>query len=219
MTSKRLHLVFTAVIILLFVGLAAGAYGANKLLSSEANSLTALKAKNQALTQEQQILIKSKSDIKKYAELEKITRSVVPEDKNQAEAVREVVNIASANNIKLASIAFPASSLGSGVKTVSSTGATAAAPSSPAAGAAGGSKSGALSQLLPVKNIPGVYLLVITVSGDPNQPVPYNKFVSFLSSLEHNRRTAQVSTITLQPNNENRSLLSFTLTLNEYIKP
>ena len=212
MNSKRVYLVLILLVGLLLIGLVAGAYGVNKLLAKKAVELTQLKAKSQALDQEKVSLTKAKSDIKKYAELEKIAQSVVPEDKNQAAAVREIVKIAESNNVKLASITFPASTLGSGP--------AGASTPRPAPAAGGGSKSsGKLSQLEAVKNIPGVYQMVITVNGDSNQPVQYNKFISFLDDLEHNRRTALVSNITIQPNPTNRNLLSFSLTLNQYIKP
>ena len=219
MTSKRLYFVLLGVIGLLCIGLVAGAYGVNNLLTSQAGKLTGLKAQNQALTQEQQSLIKAKAQIKKYGDLEKIAKSVVPQDKNQAEAVREIVNIASANGISLAAINFPSSTLGTvgaaasgGASPTSSSAAKTAIPSS-------SSKSGSLSQLQPVKNIPGVYQLVITVQGDSAHPVSYDKIINFLGSLEHNRRTAQVNTISLQPSTASPGLLTFTISLSEYIKP
>src|SRR5665213_1423335 len=110
--SKRLNLALIGLVVLLLAGLAGGAYGANALLSSKADKLTTLKAKSQALAQEQLSLIAAKKDVKTYASLEQIARSVVPEDKDQAEAVREIVNIAAANSVSLASITFPASTLG-----------------------------------------------------------------------------------------------------------
>lgn len=209
MNGKRFHLVLLGVIALLLIGLVGGAYGINSLLTEKANKLTGQKAKSLALSQEQQALTRARKDIIKYSELEKITRTVVPEDKNQAEAVREIVNIAAANNISLASITFPASTLGGGVAAPGGT----AAPSPSAAG------SKALSQLQPVKNIPGVYQLIINVAGDTNRPVTYNNFINFLSDLEHNRRTAQVTNIVLQPDANNRNNLTFSLALTEYIKP
>jgi len=215
MSAKRLYYALVGSLALLAIALVAGAYGVNSLLASESHKLTTLKAKDQALAQEQISLAKAKQDIKQYASLKKIAQSVVPEDKNQAEAVREIVNIAETNNISLAAVNFPASSLGNTTTGGTATTAPAAATPAPAPNA----KTGALSQLLPVKNIPGVYELPITVQGDPKQPVRYDKFVSFLSALEHNRRTAQVSNISLTPSTDNPNLLSFTLNLNEYIKP
>ncbi|HMH31157.1 MAG TPA: hypothetical protein VK534_01630 [Methylomirabilota bacterium] len=211
MTSKRLYTLLLVTIGVLFIGLLGGAYFVNKLLVAESSDLVTLKAKSQAQEQEKLSLKVAKRDIAKYSELEKITKAIVPEDKNQAEAAREIVNIASANNIKLASITFPASTLGN--TPVGS--ATSVAPTT----AAVSSSKADLSQLQPVKNIPGVYQLLITVASDPNKPVQYNQFLGFLGALEHNRRTAQVSTILLQPDTENRNYLTFSLTLNEYIKP
>ncbi|PIZ63766.1 hypothetical protein COY17_00150, partial [Candidatus Saccharibacteria bacterium CG_4_10_14_0_2_um_filter_52_9] len=179
-----------------------------------ANKLTALKAKSVALDQQSESLTKAKKSITTYADLQKVTQQIVPEDKSQAAAVREIVNIAAANGISLGSITFPASTLGN-----TPTGTTASTAKPAAAAPATNSKTGALSQLQPVKDISGVYQLIITVQGDSNKPVPYNKFVNFLADLEHNRRTAQVSTINLTPETTNRNLVTFTLTINEYIKP
>lgn len=198
MNSKILRWILIGTLGLLFVGLLAGTYEVDNLLGSQANKLISLKAKSLALATEQQGLIKAKQDIKTYSSLSQIAKAVVPQDKDQAEAVREIVNIAASNGISLSAISFPASTLGT---TTTSTGTT------------------SLSQLQPVKNITGVYQLQITVVGDSSKPVAYDKFVSFLVALEHNRRTAQVSSISIQPNAINRSLLTFTLNLNEYIKP
>lgn len=219
MTPKRLYWLLIGVIGLLFVGLVAGTYGTNSLLTAQANKLTALKAQSQALNQEQLGLKKAKEEVSKYSNLEQITQTVVPEDKNQAEAVREIVNIASQNGISLASINFPASTLGT------STAPTASASSSSISSAAASSASSAksslntLSQLVAVPNIPGVYVLEITIQGDPQKPVPYNSLYNFLKALEHNRRTAQENTIAISPSSGNPNLLTFTLTLKEYIKP
>jgi hypothetical protein len=214
MNSKRLHILLILSIIVALIGLVGGAYETNTLLSQQAEKLTALKAKSMALVEEQQILAKSKKDIKKYAELEKITRAIVPEDKNQAEAVGQIVKIAEDHDIKLASITFPASSLGT-----TKTGTSASATGLPATAPKINPKTTGLSQLTPVPAITGVYLLIISVTSDPIQTVPYDNFIAFLSDLEHNRRTAQVSNIAITPDPLNRNKLSFTISLNEYIKP
>ena len=216
MNAKRMYFGLIGTLCLLVVGLPVGAYGINNLLATKADKLTNLKAKSMALDQEQLGLAKAQEEVRKYGDLQKIAQAVVPEDKDQAEAVQEIVNIAAANGISLAAINFPASTLGS-------TGPASAGTSSTVPASVGPVKinpsAGKLSQLQPVKNIPGVYVLTITVQGDSNKPVSYGSFINFLHALEHNRRTAQISSITLQPNPTNPSLLSFTLTMNEYIKP
>ena len=219
MTPRRLYFGLIGLICLLFIGLLVGASGINSMLSSRASTLTSLKAKNAALNQEQSGLAIAQKQIKKYAGVQQIAEAVVPEDKDQAEAVREIVNIASASGVRLSTINFPASSLGS-----TSSGATGGSVGSSSTPVSIGQvkinpKSGNLSQLQPIKNIPGVYVLQLTVQSDANNPVSYTSFIKFLTALEYNRRTAQITSITLEPNQDNSNLLSFSLIINEYIKP
>jgi len=211
MSSKRLHFILIGMISLMCLALIGGAYSINSMLSKRANSLTAQKAKSKALVEQAIGLAKAKQDIEKYTDLEKITRSIVPEDKSQAEAVGEIIKIAGQNGVSIASITFPASTLGAGPVSTS--------PSATPAPSPADSNKKSLSQLQAVKNIPGVYQLQIVVNSDTNKPVLYDKFITFLSALENNRRTAQVSSITIQPQPTNPKFLTFTLTLNGYIKP
>lgn len=211
MNSKRLYFALLGTLGIALIGIVGGTYAINKMLTTQASSLTGLKAQALADTEEQATLRKAKAEVEKYASLNKIAKAIVPQDKDQAEAVREIVNIAGQSGVSLASISFPASNLGT-----TATGAQ-AAPSTTKTTTP--SASASLSQLQPVKNISGVYQLQITIQGDSNKPVSYSQFISFLQALEKNRRTAQVNTITLTPSASNRNLLTFTLTLYEYIKP
>lgn len=212
MTPKRIYYGLIGAIVLLFIALLAGAYGVNSLFVEHANNLTQLKAKSQALSQEQASLANAQKEVAKYAGLEQIAKSIVPEDKDQAEAVQELVKIAAANGMSLSSITFPASSLGASgpgsSATTTSSSAASPAPVASAASASASAKAGKLSQLQPVKNIPGVYILQITVQSDPNKPVSYSSFINFLNDLEHNRRTAQITSVSLQPSANNSSLLT-----------
>lgn len=210
-TPKRTYYVLLVVTILLFGGLVFGTYSTNKLMVARSNKLTELKIKTLALQQEKLSLATAKKGIAKNADLLKIAQAVVPQDKDQAEAVRQIVKIASANNVKLASITFPASTLGGGP--------TASTSPAPASANATKTQSTALTQVQPVKGIPGVYDLQITVQSDSSKPVPFTQFVGFLKALEQNRRTAQVNSISIAPLPSNRNLLTFSLTLDEYIKP
>jgi len=201
MKAKHLYFVLVAVLVVLFAGFVGMGYATNSLLSSQATKLSKLRADNEVLASEQTSLAKNKQDIAKYSQLNAIAQSVVPQDKDQAEAVREIVNIAGQSGIsKLSSITFPSSTLGVGV-----------------AGATG--KNANLTQLLPVKGMAGVYQLQITVTQDATARVGYNQFITFLSKLEQNRRTAQVSGITVQPDPAHPDQVAFTLSINEYIKP
>lgn len=212
MNAKQTFFVLNALLVLLVVAIIGGAYGIQGLLSSHSKELVNYKAKALALDVEQTQLVQAKKDIQKYSELYKIAKTVVPESKNQAEAVRQIVKLAEANKIGLQSISFPTSSLGN--STASPT-----APASAAGPSATGGASASLSQLTPVKNIPGVYDLKLIVTSSQDGAVTYSQLIKFLDSLEKNRLTALVSSISIQPDADNRNNFSFNLTLDIYIKP
>jgi hypothetical protein len=206
MNSKRVFYLMAAMIGILVCAIVASAYLANTILSKKAASLNDLKLQSKVLEEKQLSLVKAKKDVQKYSTLEAIAKTIVPQDKDQALTVREIVKLADESGIKLSSINFPSSSLGNP---------GAARPATPAGGAAAPN----LTQVEPVTGNPGLYVLPITISQGSATPVPYNQFIDFLSRLEQNRRTAHVSSIVLQPSSNNRNMLSFTLTLDQYIKP
>lgn len=198
MDSKKLHFILAGLLVLLGMGLLVSAREANTLLENRSNTLASLKASDEAMTAQKAQLTKDKKDIATYTSLNNVAQSVVPQDKNQAEAVRQIVKLASQSGIQqLSSIAFPASTLG---------GATVKTPNG-------------LTQVTPVKDIPGVYDLQITITQNSSTEVPYNNFVTFLQKLENNRRTAQVSSISVQPDQKNTNMVAFTLVIDEFIKP
>jgi len=198
MNSKRLYFGLLGIIGLLIMLLLGGAYGADALLSAQSKTLVDKRLQVAVLESEQQQLTHAKQDIQKYQDLATIAKSVVPQDKDQVQTVRQIAALASQYHISLLSITFPSSTLG---------------------GTAGHASKPELSQLLPVTGVPGVYNLQISVESDTTKPVPYSQFIRFLSALEHNRRTAEVTSISIVPNSNDRSTLSFSLVLDEYIKP
>ncbi len=214
MSSKRVYLLMIGLIVLLIAGLFGSAYGIQGLLRTKSVELVGLKAKLTALNQQQGGLVQAKKDIATYSSLYDIAKVVVPENKNQAETVRQIVKLASDNNVRLGSISFPSSTLGNAGQ-VSPTGATPAPTTTSPSKAAGA----ALSQLTPVLGAPGVYVLPINVSSDSNYSSTYPQLISFLSALEQNRLTAQVTSLNITPDANTSDRFSFILTLNSYIKP
>jgi len=168
------------------------------LLQTEANKLADLKSDAATIQAKQAQLSKNKQDLAKYADLNTIAKTVVPQDKDQAQAVREIVALAKQSGInRLSSVTFAPSNLG----TPATTGAS------------------PVTQATLVKGMAGVYTLPITVSQANTSPVSYSSFLSFLTALERNRRTAQVSSVDIQPDQKDPGKVSFTLIVNEYIKP
>lgn len=201
MNARRLHYILWVAIGLCVVLLFGCVYAANSFLQGQSKRVQQAQLKNLVIEEKQRNIIKAKVDIQKYKGLAAIAKNIVPQDKDQAQTVREIVKIAETSGVKLGTITFPASTLGGAKPGVKNSG------------------NPALSQLKPVAGISGVYSLDITVESDAASPSDYSKFIAFLDALEHNRRTALVTGITLQPNATNPSKLTFSLILNEYIKP
>lgn len=183
-------------------------YAGNQVLTAKSQKLVELKLNNAALEEQQRSLIQARKDIEKYADLEATAKEVVPQDKDQARSVREIVKIAEESGIKLSSISFPLSSLGS----------AAPKPSSTATDSSSKVVTPSVSQVKPVEGISGLYVMDISVQSEVGAPVPYSQFIAFLSKLENNRRTAQVSSITVTPNQKDRNSVTFNIVINVYIK-
>ena len=211
MTAKQTFYLMCAFVILLGAGLVGGAYGTQVLLKKESNKMVGLKTQVDLLTSEQTSLKIAQKQITDDTDLYNISKVIVPQNKDQAQAVRQIVNLANTNNVVLDSINFPASNLGTGV--IGSNTAT------PSAGTSATTGRPALSQLTAVPKVPGVYSLQLTVNSSPQQPATFDELIGFLSALEQNRQTALVSSIDIQPNSANHRLFSFSLVLNIYIKP
>jgi hypothetical protein len=220
MNSKRVHLLLIGLLLSAVAVLIGGTYGINSLLESQSQQVVAVKAKVNALQQQQTNLTRSKKEIAKYAELYSITKTIVPENKDQAETVRQIVKIANQNSISIGSITFPASTLGAnGPKTppAAASGSAPVVPTKPLSGA--GDTKINLSQLQKVPSIQGVYVLQINMESDKDRAVTYPQLISFLDGIEHNRLTAEVTNIEITPSTDKPGTFTFSLILNGYIKP
>ena len=207
LNSQLIHYLLLTIIVLLVLAAVLGANSMVGLLQSKANTLVSLESKKEALSTEQSNLVLAKKEVAKYSPLEKIAQTIVPQNKDQAEAVREIVNIAQQTGITLTSIVFPSSTLGNGVTS-----------SKPASSASNNAVS--LSQLTAVRGIPGVYMLPILINDSLQaDAVTYSSFYTFLTKIEQNRLTSQVTGLTIQPMTGNSNLITFSLSINEYIKP
>lgn len=210
MNSKRMfYILLGALGVVILSGAGAVVLG-DSMLKKKSSELIDLKISDQVLEQQQTALLQAKKDLEKYKSLELIAKAIVPKDKDQAEAVQQISQIASEAGVDLTTISFPSSNLGQKTATTKSTDekSDSSTPKTPP-----------VSQVIPVNGISGVYQLDITMVSNPLKPVSYSQLVDFLQRLEKNRRTAQVSGIVIDPNEANRSLLTFTLTVGIYLKP
>ncbi len=212
MNAKRFYFVMVGLVCFLGFGVLASAYFGNSLLSKQSQKLVSLKLDAHVADAQQTALTQAKKDIEKYSDLEQEAKVIVPQDKDQAAAVREIVKIAASSGIKLGSISFPSSNLGQ-TTTSPQTQSTTPAPTTTA------NKTAPVTQVQAVNGIPGVYAMQITIGSDAGSKVSYPSLISFLSKLEQNRRTAQVTSVSIQPDKDNPGALTFSLAVNVYIKP
>lgn len=183
----------------------------NKILINQSAHLVDEKANNAILEDQETLLAKAKQNIEKYKNLEEITQTIVPRDKDQARATREIVAMAQESGFNIKTITFPSSNLG--------TKAPQPQPSADTKPQTPQETPNPISQAKPVKDINGVYSLELNIA--PQGTVNYYQFISFLSKLEKNRRTAQVTSIKIDPKSSSRlnPQLNFSLTLNIFLKP
>jgi hypothetical protein len=212
MSSKKVYYIMIGLIVLL-IGLGTGSIViGNKLLKKQSDKLVELKLEDHLLDQQQVALIQANRDIEQYAELEKVAKSIVPQEKDQARAVREITQFARESGVTLKSISFPSSNLGQNIP-------QAAPPAGDDAAQSAGPAVPPVSQVKPVDGIPGVYSLEITIQSADENGATYAGFLEFLNRLENNRRTAHVTNISITPSTTRPNALSFSLIVNVYIKP
>lgn len=191
------------------------------LLAGESHKLVDLKQQSKTADAASASLSASKKQVEQYSYFNDIAKSVLPGDKDQAQAVLDIFSLADQSGIAIASVTFPASSLGakaapaSGTKTSSSNAATTPATS-------------AISQAKAVTGIAGLYSLELTITPQTGTGVPdtkkvtYPKFLDFLSRVEHDRRTAQITQVNIQPQSSDAGpsqFINFTMSINIFMKP
>ncbi len=215
MNSKRVFFLMLGVCALLAIGVVGVLFAGDKMLKQQASKLVELKLEDKLLDEQQAALTQANQDIQQYEELEQVTKTVVPQDKDQARAVREIVNLAKEAGISISTISFPSSSLG-----------TKPAQAKPAEEGGGEAKAttpviSTVTQAKPVDGVPGVYGLEMTITPDAEKKVTYYQLLRFLEKLENNRRTAQVTSVKITPVTANASspYITFTLTINIFVKP
>lgn len=212
--SKKLRLILFGLLALSLVLFAVIIVLGSSVLSSQSRKMVDLKVKSQTADNQLSNLEQSKKDIEKYSYFKAVAKSVIPNDKDQAVAVLEINQIAQASGISIQSIAFPSSTLG--LRT------TSVAPTADATSAS--STSAAISQAKPVTGIPGLYSLELVITPESGKDVPpvkqvtYDKMLDFLSRIENNRHTAQITQVNITPAGDGQSL-SFSLIINIFIKP
>lgn len=209
--TRLILLGLLGILVIIFLVIASAGLGK---LSQKSQQLVSAKLKSRTVDNQLTSLQLAKKQIDKYAYFNDVAKTVIPNDKDQAQAVLDISQQAAQAGISIASITFPASTLGGSSKAVSATGSS--------------STSTAISQAVPVTGIKGLYSLELTIipltgpTVPANQVVTYPKFLDFLNRIEHDRRTAQITQVGIQPVSTNSGPtgeINFSLTVNIFIRP
>lgn len=181
------------------------------LLTKKSKTLTKLRLDNSITRAQLDSLTQAKAEVDKYGYYQSIAKAVIPNDKDQAQAVVDIFAIADSSGLSLQNLSFPNSTLG-----VSGTGGTTSS-------AVPESKS-VLSQAKPVPGINGLYSIEVVLTPENTTQTPdnkkptYAKMLDFLERIENNQRTAQITALNIEPI-DGSDKVNFSLTLNIFIKP
>lgn len=212
MSAKKFYYVMVGFLILSLGFTGVVVVSGSSLLQKKSGELLSAKLDNRLLDEQQKAIKTANKNIDQYSQLDSLSKAIVPQDKDQAKTVREIVLLADESGVKIANIGFPSSNLGQTAPKPSTTD-NSATPATPVPAAP------TVSQVKPVSGITGVYVMEINVQSDTSAPISYSQLITFLQKLETNRRTAQVSNITINPDVHDRNKITFNLVLNVYIKP
>ncbi len=217
MNAKRFNYLMMGVLALLVVTGGAVAYFSNQYLQTKAANVASIKAELAGVEAKESTFVRSRNELKQHEELKASIDRILPQDKDQARAIRELFAIAEESGIRITNITFPTSELGRKTQT--------AKPQTTTEGAQPQTQSqatNAVTQAKPVEGISGVLGISASVGFDkaaPNQPITFERFQQFLQKLELNRRTMQVSQVTITPTNQGEGEFDFSVNLTIFVKP
>lgn len=224
MTTKK---AYRYILGLFVVGLIASIWFvqyASGWLTSSSTELTTIRSEVEQLEKKRIGLEDAKKTLRdKDSDIETLEK-VLPTDKDQARVVEEIYKIAAEAGVTIESVGFPASTLGNQTtpKPVVATDATTTnASDQPQQSTTVAPK--AVSQATPVKEIPGVQSIDLSIGAINSTTLPtgtgirYSELIAFMKLLERNQRTIQIRSLGIGQdqviNGENTFSLNVALTI------
>jgi hypothetical protein len=167
--------------------------------------------------------LRARTELLTYNTLLSSVDDILPEDKDQVNALSQIIKISDEVGITINTISFPSSELGSAKpvapKAVETTN------DKPSEAPAVATPTQAITQAKPVDGLPGIYALQvrldgITQKGSVNGPT-YDQVLSLLRAVERNQRTLQITSLGITPVKDSSGSTTYqvAITLNLFIKP
>lgn len=182
---------------------------ASTWLTESSVELTSLRSEVDQLEQKRTSLEDAKLTLNIEQRAVDTLAKVIPTDKDQARIVRELYKIAEQSGLSIDSVGFPASTLGNQTAPVArpapppaTTGSDApTTPSTSPTEAPAPAPPKSISQATPVKDIPGVQSIDLTIGTinsvtlPPATGVRYSEMIAFMKLIERNQRTIQIRSL------------------------
>jgi hypothetical protein len=208
MNAKKVFYLLIGLTVIIVIATGSMLFFADSFLKKNSEKLTQYKKDEKQVQLDERVYTKANNDLKKYTQLglRQAVDEALPKEKDQAKAVKEVLQIATVTGVKIEKIQFTDSTLGDKVKT-------------PAANPNGQTvaPSATITQAKPIPGISGVQGIEMTVGltgANDKTPINYSQFTDFVDKITNNRRSMQISKLTIQP-----GLKKAELTINIFVKP
>lgn len=182
MTAKKAYFIFLALLASILLGIGAIVYFSRAFLTNNANELVAKKLELETVDRTELVYRTNKLLYEKNKDTADLLATIIPAEKDQARAVRDITQIATAYDLSLRSVNFPGSDLNSAKKTA--TNETAAKAS--------------VSQAKPVAGLNGVLGMEVSLELthiNVSNSISTNQVLGFLERIENNRRNIRVTSI------------------------
>jgi Tfp pilus assembly protein PilO len=192
MDARKLYYTLIALIILSSIAIFGAFSWGKDQLEQNSSSVSELIAERDAQQENIIILQKAETESQEVEEVNQLLERLLPTEKNQETLVLDIIYTATAESgIPLSSIATFAFN--------------------------GAGDPDALSGTLPNKEVPGVLEYPFTLE---LKDITYDALLQLLQEIETNGRIIQVSTVQINPDKTNISLLSsVSLSMKAYVKP
>ena len=213
MNSKKFFYISLGLVAALLFLLGGSLYYMNDYLQKSSNSLVKAKLDSRVTEEREKYYIQARKDLAKYSDISTTLAKVLPKDKDQAIAVAEIGQIADETGINIKQISFPSSTLGE--KKVS----PAITTTTPVSSAAPTPATPTITQAKPVDGVTGVLSIEAQIQfvSTKTQKLTYPQLLSFLDKIERNRRTMQVSSISITPSSSDQ--IDASISIRIFVKP
>lgn len=183
-SSKKVYFALIAAFTLITANIFGMLYFSKNFLSKSEDELIAAKLEIVKQEEIEKTYRQNINNLEKFAQTASILEEVIPKEKDQAVAVREIDAIAKQNGMTINTLSFPSSDLNKKAATPTTSSNTTAT-------------STAISQAKPVKGLTGVLGIDINVElrSTNEGAISTDQLLGMLRALENNRRNMRVTSI------------------------